>query len=271
MPIGPIARAIPIAVVGWTALGLATPGHATQVVVTIENLAPETGTFLTPAWVGFHDGTFDLYDRDVSLNSGDFDGMEALVEDGNTGPLSDRFANEGRGTVQGTLPGPFAPGETVRQLFSLDESSPQSRYFSYASMVIPSNDAFIANGNPLAHSLFQGGQLVGTEFIVLGSMVLDGGTEVNDEIPESTAFLGQTAPNTGVDENGVVVSHPGFQATGNGGILDDPRFAGADFTAEGYEVARISVQVVPVPAALPLFAAGLAALAAIGARRRQRA
>lgn len=39
----------------------------TQVIVNIENLAPQQGTFLTPVWVGFHNGNFDIYDQ--KLNS----------------------------------------------------------------------------------------------------------------------------------------------------------------------------------------------------------
>ena len=34
--------------------------------------------------------------------------------------------------------------------FNLDGSQPSSRYFSYASMVIPRNDAFIGNGDLIA-------------------------------------------------------------------------------------------------------------------------
>lgn len=34
-----------------------------EVRVTVENLSPDAGTFLTPAWVGFHNGEFDLYDE----------------------------------------------------------------------------------------------------------------------------------------------------------------------------------------------------------------
>ena len=37
--------------------------------------------------------------------------------------------------------------------------------------------------------------------------------EVNDEIPENTAFLAQADPDTGMDQGGVVETHPGF---GNG-------------------------------------------------------
>ncbi|MCP4248268.1 MAG: hypothetical protein GY778_14575, partial [bacterium] len=69
----------------------------------------------------------------------------------------------------------------------------------------------------------------------------DAGTEVNDEIPAHTAFFGQTEPDTGIDEFGVVHDHPGFLPPGSGGILDDPGFANADFTQSGYEIARIII------------------------------
>lgn len=50
------------------------------------------------------------------------------------------------------------------------------------------------------------------------------------------AFLGQMAPNTGEDENGVVIDHPGFNATGP--ILE--AFPSADFTTDGYKVMTIT-------------------------------
>jgi hypothetical protein len=50
-----------------------------------------------------------------------------------------------------------------------------------------------------AHAIFdEAGNFIGADFIVLGSNVLDAGSEVNDEIPANTAFFGQMAPNTGV-------------------------------------------------------------------------
>ena len=73
------------------------------------------------------------------------------------------------------------------------------------------------------------------------------GTEVNDELPENTAFFGQAAPNTGVDENGVIGTigtdlpdQPGFLPPGSGGILDDPRFRMGDFLVPGYPFVKIS-------------------------------
>ncbi len=231
----------------------------TQVIVTIENLAPENGTFLTPFWVGFHDGNFDTYDQGVPASSA----LERLAEDGNTQPLSEDFLNSGNGSVDGTiaglagLEGPIDPGEVVTATFTLDSADPTSRYFSYASMIVPSNDAFIANGDPLVREIFDAdGNFLGAEFTVPGSAVLDAGTEVNDELVENTAFFSQAAPDTGVEENGVVAFHPGFIPGGR--ILSEDgssegapaAFTSADFTAEGYQVARITIEEVPLPVAI---------------------
>ncbi|BAB74500.1 spondin domain-containing protein [Anabaena sp. FACHB-709] len=239
-------------------LMLATSATAATLRVKIENLAPQGGTFLTPLWVGFHNGNFDTYDRNAPLNP-NFPGTESVVEDGATAEITTRFANFGAGDVQATIlgnngiPGPIDPGETATFDFDYQAVRNSGRFFSYISMVIPSNDLFIANGNPLAHPIFdEVGKFIGTEFLVLGSQVLDGGTEVNDELPQNTAFFGQQTPNTGVDENGVVrlaSEFGGFLPAGSGGILDDPRFANANFLTPGYQVARITVEKVPEPAA----------------------
>lgn len=234
--------------------------------VTVENLAPNGGTLITPLWFGVHDGGFDLYDSGVAASAE----LERLAEDGNPGPLSGAFASTAGGFIDGVVFGPgvgpgsppiFGPGGSASATFSYDFGASTSAYFSYASMVIPSNDAFIANGNPLALPLFDaGGGFQGIDIIVLGSQVLDAGTEVNDEIPTNVAALAQAAPDTGVTEGGVVGLHPGFLTGGN--IL--AAIPNGDFTQAGYQVARIRVEQVPLPGTWWLFGAGLAA---IGARR----
>lgn len=219
--------------------------QAASIRVTVDNLAPDNGTFLTPAWFGFHDGSFDLYDRGEPITAG----LERLVEDGNVEPLNAEFLAAGGGTVQGAIlgtdltPGPIDPGESASFTVNLDAAAASSRYFSYASMIIPSNDFFIANGNPLAHQIFDdAGNFLGADFVVTGSEILDGGTEVNDEIPENTAFFGQQAPDTGVTEDGVVTLASGFIPGGS--ILSSEEFANADFTVPGFNAARFRVELV---------------------------
>lgn len=241
------------------ALGVITTAQAesTRVVVTIENLAPQRGTFQTPHWVGFHDGvTFDTYNGGTPANSLPIPGsvaIERLAEDGTTEPLSNDFASLVSEGVQGTIPGPIAPGEIAQQSFVLDSSNPNQRYFSYASMIIPSNDFWYSNGNPLAHPIFDdNGNFIAQDFIVTQDDILDAGTEINDELPQNTAFFGQQTPNTGVDENGVILDFGdpsglvAFRQPEDGGnILADPRFNMADFAVDGYPLVKISFAAAP--------------------------
>lgn len=213
------------------------PSAVYEVTVEVTNLAPSGGTLQTPVWIGIHDGSFDLYDRNEPASPE----LERLAEDGTVAPLAGLFAESGAGedaTVFGPTIPPLQPGESGSVTFLVEVERGRAEYFSYASMVIPSNDAFVANGDPRAHRLFNaGGQFVPTSFVVTGGEVLDAGTEVNDEVPENTAALAQAAPDTGVVEDGVVTVHPGFLTGGS--ILD--AIPGGDFTADGYQNLRFDI------------------------------
>ncbi len=244
---------------------------ATSVEVTITSNAPTGGVYLTPMWVGFHDGSFDSYDGGQPSQPA----LEALAEDGNTGPISDVFAGTLVGDnvasrVQGTIGGLLAPGTSFSQTFDISDDG-SNTYFSYAAMVLPSNDYYVANGNPFAHSLqalFNG---ITDEIIFnigLPGTVNDAGTEINDFATSAGNGLfglpgGQTGPNQGADEGGVnanVMGDPfaGFLNTPGGVDLSLFNFNDASLYANG--IATISIRVVPIPAALPLFACGLGAL-----------
>ncbi len=161
--------------------------------------------------------------------------------------LSEEFLASKAGFIQGVItgdgganPGVIDVGEKTTFTFTVDRSLASSRYFNYASMILPSNDAFIANGNPYAHEIFDmDGNFLGADFTIAGSEVLDAGTEVNDEAEDTTAFFGQSAPNTGETENGLVKAHPGFNLDGR--ILNSSDFANADFTTTDYQIAKITV------------------------------
>lgn len=195
------------------ALVVAAPATAEEVRVTVENLSPAGGLYLTPLWVGFHDGTFDLYDRGQPAS----EGVERFAEDGDFGALREVFgASGGLDAVilnpEGFAGAPvFDPGQSTTQVFDLDPAS--HRFFSYGAMLLPSNDAFIANGDPQAVTLFdEDGNFAGpVSFVVYGNEVLDAGTEDNTEM--DAAFFDQSAPDTGVTSGGVVELHPGFNGS----------------------------------------------------------
>ena len=244
---------------------------ATTVEISIENLAPDGGVFLTPVWVGFHDGGFDIYDNGDPASPE----LERIAEDGNTGPISAAFAGSGvDGTVGG---GPIAPGTTVSATFDIDAMT-ANRYFSYASMILPSSDYFIANGDPFAHDLSAlDGAPAGTQIMFdIGRAVLDAGTEINDFDTSAANGLfgipgGQTGPNQGADEGGVV------------SIVDNPYSDFANippdfkvdhealfFTEYPNGIAKVTVSVVSVPESGSTLALLSLAMVSIGIARKKK-
>lgn len=273
------------------AVGLlaATNAAAVDVRVTIESLAPQGGVALTPVWVGFHDGSFDSYDSGLTAQTG----LEALAEDGNTGPLSADFL-AGATYVQGGVSGVFAtglttgridgtlgsteltaappitPGESASAVFSIATDG-SNRYFSYASMVIPSNDFFVANGNPLGidlQSLYGG---TGSISLLIGApgAVNDAGTEAEDYTTAAANGLfglagGQSGPDSPAGSLGLAIgavtgANP-FAALGfPGGAPSEFDFNDPSvYTGGG--VARITITAIPEPSTAWLTALGLMSL-----------
>ena len=248
-----------------TLLFLAPFASGATIEVTITNNAPAGSVYLTPVWLGFHDGTFDSYDNGAPASAG----IEAIAEDGNTAPISSLFDAAGR--VQGVAGGaPIAPGQSVTLTLDVADDG-SNNYLSYASMVLPSSDYFVANGDPFAHSIesILNGNATELSFIIgAPGSVNDAGTEINDFLTSAGNPLfgfpgGQGGPDQGADENGVITNVTGNDPFGD--FLNLPPGFDAslfnfndDYWNQG--IATVSVRVVPVPAALPLFAGALGLL-----------
>lgn len=248
---------------------------ATDVTITIENTQNDGGFALTPFWVAFHDGSFDSYDGGAPAAG--FPGITELAEDGNTGPITDAFAASAAGIAGGvdaTLAGDavgapvFRGGESQSFTLNVGNSS-VNRYFSYASMVVPSNDLFIANGNPFAHEVFDAaGNFNGpVEILIFGSGINDNGTEVND-INAGAAF--STLGGDGIDEAAGTPVTNYFTLDPDGDylatIVGTTTADGGTVTETilpGDLIARITI--VPAPGAMGVFALG--GLAAMRRRR----
>lgn len=182
----------------------------------------------------------------------------SLIGDSNVAPAPGQLTPEQLADV---LEAPFflvqAPGETETFTIDLNGTAEQNRYFSYASMLFPTNDAFIGNDDPEAIEIFnEQGEFIGADFLVLGSDVLDGGTEVNDESPDTLFYTLDTFGNS-VDENGVIQPFSGFLPAGQGGLLDfefngERIAANADFTQSDGALARITVTLVDGPSTPPI-------------------
>ena len=249
--------------------------------VTVTSNVPSGGVAITPVWVGFHNGSFDSYDGGAAAAGA----LESLAELGMTGPISDVFAgtligDPINGRVQGVVAngGPIFDGGAPSAIFTLDDNG-ANNYFSYAAMVLPSNDYFIANGNPLAHDLstLLNGAVTSISFnIGTPGTVNDAGTEKNDFAfsPNPPPF-GIPAGNAsgGEDENGVITNVIGdpFTLFDNhpGGDLSVLNFNDPILYPNGIATVTLSVVAapVPVPAALPLAVSALGGLFAFMRRK----
>ncbi len=249
-----------------TALMFQSTGHA-QAVGDIQVSITNEGNsdfFLTPLWFGFHNGTFDVFDAGSAASAS----LEALAEDGIVSGLQADFtAAPGiPGDFQGVAANPAGfggapvidPGETATAF--LTPANPSAYpYFSFASMIIPSNDAFIANDNPLEHLVFTNLNEIndpsGVYTIqIFGSNIYDAGTEVNDTLGAAFSTVG----GSGTDQNGVVTLNPDLS-----NFLGTNTPAGTtinDLQSPGELLATIEISVIPEPASASLLSLAGAAL-----------
>jgi hypothetical protein len=238
--------------------------EAKSISITVTNHSQADGLFLTPFLTVFHDGSYDPFNVGSKASAG----VEEIAEEGN--PSIEIAANPSRRTAVITAPGGFAgapvldPGESTTLRINLDPAS--ERYFSFLSMLIPSNDNFIGNDDPLAYQLFDAAGAFTRlgPISVYGADVWDAGTEVNNGI--GAAF--STAGGIGTDENGVITLQPSLSHLLGLGTLAGTTIGSVPGATQ--LLASIQIAAVPLPAALPAFAGGLAFLG-FAARRRRRA
>src|SRR2546430_343166 len=168
-------------------LAASVQASAFQVQVTIQTLAPQDplGLYFGPVWLGFHSGSFDLFNPGTTASSA----IEPLAELGDSSAVNSLFTSTtptGFSTVlnnpTGPGPGLFSPGATSSIVLNIDPL--QQRYLSFGTMVVPSNDSFFGNADPLFAQLFDvSGNFLGLQsWTLTGANVWDAGSEVNSPL-----------------------------------------------------------------------------------------
>jgi len=250
---------------GMMLAALGALAHADDITITVENTMPSDGFFFTPVWLAAHDGSFNTYDTGTMAS--DWSGLTELAEGGDTSLVSARFAAMNPGGADATLAAVagmgdapvFSPGESASMTLNIGDAS-VNRYFSFASMIIPSNDLFMGNDDPMAYELFDAmGNFNGPLIIEIY------GTDVND------AFGGAAfSANGGMSVDEAVNIRAFFSDSGDDAYLDsflgsmtgDGSIIGSTFGPEDL-IARITI--VPAPASLSLLGIG-----GLGLIRRRR-
>ena len=133
------------------------PGNGDAFDVETETFATESGFFFTEPWVGLHDGTFDLFDAGSPASAS----IEEIAEGGGASGIFadfDAAFPDGRGDFDAFIQNEaqlqfISPGDVIDGSFEIRNPAAY-RYFSFASMIIPSNDAFFSNDDPTAYEVF---------------------------------------------------------------------------------------------------------------------
>ena len=287
-------------------MGSQVLAQSIDVRVDITHNGPDGGVAITPAWVGFHSGSFDSYNGGLAAQPG----LESIAEDGSTALVSTQFldfdTNDGGYTYVGpgpanalvrtgdlrdqyrvdatigsaTGPPPIQPGETVSQDFTIRIDG-SNRYFSYLSMVLPSNDYFVANGNPLAHDLMSLYDGEGSISFNIGgnnaSPVNDAGTEAETYINSAANGLfglagGQGGPDTPAGSLGLPIANVTDALP-----LDSLNFVEGSQPAFDFNnaalypngIATITITAIPEPSSSIMAFGAIALMGLLRTRRRQ--
>lgn len=251
------------------ALALAAPASADQLRITVTSGQPDGGFAFSPVWVGLHDGTFISFTPGAAATPG----IQAVAELADTSAISAEFAGHGPQATVGSAPIP--PGGMASAV--LDVADPAtSRFLSFASMVVPSNDFFFGNADPTAFSLFDAsGVYQGDRTIqIFGGSVWDAGSEVND-VDFGAAFIVGNDIHDRVAENGtigLVFGGPIDQTAYLNSILGKATPGGYDIShliSPGDLIATIRITAVPEPSSIALCGIGAAGLLIVGRKARK--
>jgi len=243
------------------ALSTDSHGQSVPLRITVENLAPTNSIGLAPFRFGFGNGTFDSFDNNqVAFLLGAPSIAEApivtIAEGGSGSTWFPAFQlaepNANLGSIFGPTIPPILPGETASAVFAIN---PANRFFTFGTMVVPSNDHFLGNANPTAFEVFDaGGNLILASITEDASRIWDAGSET--ENPANAAFLVGGVNDQRDDENQPVTFNFADLSAFNGLTTAAGYVFNSALLAADTPVLRVSFAVVPEPASIMLVLGG---------------
>ena len=247
---------LPLACAALLAAGITAPAHAVlvNVTVTATNLLTGNSNALAPVRFGFGNGTFDAFNNGQTAAPG----IVSIAEGGSGSAWFPAFAAAEPKAVLGSAGGLLLPGGTGSMTVQIDTAL--NPYFTFASMVVPSNDFFLGNDSPTAYRLFDAnGSLLTSSITQTASDIWDAGSEIFD--PKAAAFLKIGDNSLRTPQNGVV-NHNFAELAQFDGLTTAADYQLKSGLAADTNVLRItfSATAVPEPSALLLLSTGLLAV-----------
>lgn len=276
----PLSLMLRGAAVASALLSFTAAASATSLVVTITNTANDRSFSLTPLYTAFHSGSFDAFDEGGIATPG----IEQIAELGLFDILRDERVQDAPGSQGGVIVAPdngvptIDPGESASIVFNNVNSA--NRFFSFFSMVVPSNDTFIGNDDPTAYEIFDAnGLYTGDRVIdVTAQDFYDAGTEAND-LADGAAFVATVdglTPSVPATGGTVTQDRIALASTLEFGLFNaittpvgpiDPNEVAFANNPGAFNLARIEIAAIPLPAPAALTLMGIALLGLLRARR----
>lgn len=229
--------------------------------VTVENLAPANGVAFAPLHVGFGQGLFDAFNAGSTAGAA----IISVAEGGSGSAWQPAFAAAEPGATRGTIGGLLLSGATAFMDFTVNTA--MNQFFTFGSMVVPSNDHFIGNDSPTEYQVFDAaGNLLINQITQDASEIWDAGSELSD--PLAAAFVGNNGLRTA--QNGVV-SFNFSELSANNGFTTGAGYVFSNNLAANTPIYRIGFQVmqVPEPTSAALAMLGLAMVAGTARAKRR--
>ena len=233
-----------------------------EVKVTVHNLAPTNGISFAPLRLGFNNGSFDAFNIGQVATAP----IISVAEGGSGAAWLPAFMAADPTATIGSVAGLLTPGATLSASFMVDTAL--NPFFTFGSMVVPSNDFFIGNDSPTEYKLFDNaGHLLINQIGVRAGDIWDAGSEAFD--PLNAAFIMGGTNSQRTPQNSVVALNfaelNGFNGltTGAGYVFN----SGLRFDSDVYRIS-FAVAAVPEPETYALMLAGLATLGWVARRRR---
>ena len=267
-----LMRSIGLLLVGLLSLGWTSNSQAAivNVTVTFQNLAPVNSVSFAPLRVGFNNGTFDSFNIGTTATAP----IVSIAEGGGGGDWFPAFAASDPTAVLGTVGGALVPtanagggfASMASQTFTIDTNV--NRFFTFASMVIPSNDLFIGNDNPAAFQILDtSGNLLISQINQTAAQIWDANSEV--AIAANAAFVAGGINNNRVAEGGTV-AFDFTELNVFNGLTTGAGYSFNNSLAASTDIGRISFTVTAVPEPSSMVLVGLVGVGAVVRRLRRK-